>query len=609
MSQLTDLINTRFDASDKTLTMKRTYWDEAESIFHTILSDAVSSTKKSKNFDPKLPTYLLERSNRVMAQLATGKYKAIDKDDMFSSKIMNLIVDKYVVPNAVAQFPFLIKLRMMDLYSQIYGNYFSLVDWDIKRNGYVGPDMWLINIRNVFPQAGSISLNDSDFIIIRQRQPISYFKNLDKNKYKNLDKIISQLEDKTGSQKRSEDQGKRETSQYPSTEGTKGDGYYDILSMYERDRWVDYVPDAQDDGVLRDIANPQDDGELPIVCKYAIPLIDDYFGMSKMEQGMPMQKTVNSLWNLYLDSVRYSIFPPIMFNKTEIIPSSIKWGAAAKWMTKGSPSNAFTPVTLSPQGTTTFQTVYNTAVASLQNTMGTTETTTSTTTDSTFGKTPQALQMQQARENTGDNADRFYMEMCVTDVMKKFANLIVKRQSSKIQIRMFKSEIKELSAQYPDVNIDDIFDQKSGKLTIDKKTTGSTLYDYEIVSGSTYLVDQQKQMQNLQAWLQEYVQAAQLFDQKFAEQKKKLDFVEINKRLFVNGGIQDWDKIITDIPQEQLDAQGMQQDKMQMDQVLQSIGIGAIPPTPTSGQQQLPVNSFNGGQQSSATSQSIPAVQ
>jgi len=48
----------------------------------------------------------IERSNRVMAQLMTGKFKNMSKDDEASTKLMNMTVERYVLPNANSQFDF-----------------------------------------------------------------------------------------------------------------------------------------------------------------------------------------------------------------------------------------------------------------------------------------------------------------------------------------------------------------------------------------------------------------------------------------------------------------------------------------------------------------------
>jgi hypothetical protein len=123
--------------------------------------------------------------------MATGKVRAISKNDEGASQLMNLTLDKYVIPNANAQFDQLTKYRMVDRYSNIYGNYFVMVDWDVRGNGYEGPDMWLIPIRDVFPQVGAISLDDSDYIIVRSWRPMSFFEGLKKQDgYKNVPQIL-----------------------------------------------------------------------------------------------------------------------------------------------------------------------------------------------------------------------------------------------------------------------------------------------------------------------------------------------------------------------------------------------------------------------------------
>ena len=124
---------------------------------------------------------------------------------------------------------------MVDLYSNIYGNFFTLFDWVIKPNGYVGPDMWLLNIRDVFPQIGAVSLEDSDQIIVRTWRPLSFFKNLKKTDgFKNLDKIITTLDKKSGSKtnRDSENISKREEENYTREPGP--DGYFEVLTRYDQ---------------------------------------------------------------------------------------------------------------------------------------------------------------------------------------------------------------------------------------------------------------------------------------------------------------------------------------------------------------------------------------
>lgn len=579
--EIKDIIKERFDASERYVATKRESWGVFEDILHNKASDVISGRTKSNSPDPKLSTLILEREARVMAQLATGKVIPISKNDMGAAKLMNLTLDKYVLPNANAQFDFLTKCRMVNRYSNVYGNYFVMVDWDVKKNGYQGPDMWLIPIRDVFPQVGAVSLDDSDHIIIRTWRPISFFEGLKKKDgYKNVDKILEVLKDKTGdkSSRDSNSISNREGQQYPQGESTKGTGYFQVLSMYERDRWVDYCSSA--DLVFRDGKNPHDDGELPLVNKYSIPLVDDFMGFGDTERGAPIQNTLNSVWNLYLDAVKMSIFPPTLINKDNIAdPNSLKWSAAAKWLMRNNLSNSAQTLNLTPQGTNTFNNVYQVVTASLLNMFGTSQTNTTASTDPGFGKTPQALEMQASRENAKDSVDRFYMEQFLTKVSKKFVNLMSKQSTGTIQFRMFEEEIDQLSMTYPDVA--EMYDKKTGKINIDKKKMGNLLYDYEIVSGSTYAVDQKQQQQNLTGLMNLVLnpQTFQLVEQSLQKEGKTLKIGEMFTRIISNSGIQDWDKIVVDIkndPQAILDQQ-----TQKFQQLLQQVGgVTGVPAQP-----------------------------
>lgn len=591
MNTLKDTILERKSAAENYLRTKRDTWTEYENLLHGYLSDDLSSKTKSQMFDPKLPTMALDRSARVMAQLPVGKVKGISKNDAGAEQLMNLILEKYAIPNANAQFDFLTKMRMMNLYSNIYGNFFALVDWDIKANGYIGPDIWLIPIRNVFPQVGAVSLEDSDYIIIRSWKPISYFEGLEDQKgYKNIKEIIKVLKDKSGSkgERPADEKTAREVEEFADETAAKEAGYFEVLSMYERDRWVDFCTDAE--LPFRDQKNPHENGELPVVNKYSIPLLDDIMGMGDFERGKPMQYGINSLWNLYLDAVKVSIFPPVLIDEDKVSDqSSVKWAAGAKWLMKmGGAVNGAQTLNLTPQGTNTFNQVYGTMNASLLNMFGTSDTSTTTETDPGFGKTPQALKMQANRENARDNVDRFYTERFLTVVMKKFVNLISKKMTGSVAVRLFDEEIEQLKKSYPEV--EKMWDDKTGKLSISKSKFGSTLYDYEIVSGSTYATDQAKQQESLISMfglLSENLQVDQTGTatspllMAMAKENKKVMFGEMFTRIISRSGIQDWDKIVVDT-KDDIDGK-MQEDMTKIQALITQM-------TAQSGMNQIPTN-------------------
>lgn len=589
MAKIRNQILERQDAAFKYLKTKRELWDDVEKLFHNQLNDANSLKGQGRVFDPRLATLTLERGYRVMAQLQTGKVKPISTNDIGSGKLMNLLLDKYVIPNANAQFDLLTKFRMTDIYSNIYGNFFSLIDWDVKKNGYVGPDMWLLNIRDVFPQVGAVSIEDSDYIIVRTWKPLSYFESLrGQDGFKNVDKIVEKLKSKSGSKqsRETEDISKREEKEYPQSDPAKNGGYFQVLTQYEGDRWVDLCVDAEEE--FRDQKNPHENGELPVACKYSIPLLDDFMGMGDFERGKSMQMVINSNWNLYLRAVEMSIFPPVMFNKRAIAEgSSIQYLPAAKWMFNEPIGNVASPLSLSPQGISTFNNTQQAANGSILNMFGTTDTTVTQQTESGYGKTPRALAMQQQRENTRDNADRYYMEMFVKKVMKKMVNLLSKKQSKAITVRLFGDEIEQLKRSY--LEIAEYYDEKSGKLTVDKKVTGSVLYDYEIISGSTFAADQQTQQENMSMLLEMFMKAqtpnGNWMVQQLSQDGYNFKFGELFKRIVSSSGIQDWDKILEEQTDEEKNKAILSADMQKFQQAVAQMQTNQVPAQP---EQEMP---------------------
>lgn len=592
MANLAQEIISQKQNSFNHLRTKRELWDNVEKLFHGELNDSVSNNTKSQVFDPRLSSLIIERSYRVMSQLGVGKVVGIGKNDMEDARLKNLLLEKYVVPNANSQFDLLTKFRLIDMYSNIYGSFHALVDWNVKKNGYTGPDLWLLNVRDVFPEVGAISIADSDSVIVRTWRPKSFFEGLKKNDgFKNIPQLLAKLTDKKGSKqgRDSENISKREENAYTNE---AADGFYEVLTRYEKDRWVDVCVDAEVE--FRDIANPHGNDELPVVTKYSQPLLDDIAGLGDAERGMPMQMVINSIWNLYLDGVKMSIFPPMLLNKDNIASmSSIRMMATAKWLVRNNINNAAQPINLNPQGIATFNNTFQAANVSLLNTFGTSDTTVTAKQDAGFGKTPQALEMQQQRENTRDSADRFYMEQFVKEVMRKMVNLLGKKQSSDIEIRMFPDEIEELKKTVK--NAGEMYDEATGKMSIPKNKSKSVLYDYEIVSGSTFAMDQKSQQENLARLLELYRSSqtpqGNILEMKLKEEGYKFSFAELFKRIVSNSGIQDWDKILEEMSEEEQGGQILDQDAQTFQQMLQQMQGGQqpmnqVPPMPQ--EQQLP---------------------
>ena len=557
-------------------------WDEKEALLVGTPLDSGTLQSNSSINDPRLATMSIERSARVMAQNPSGKALAMSKDDRGKNMLMNLLMDKWVLPNANSQFTFLTKSRLWDIYSLVYGVQFALVDHIIKDN-YQGADYFLLPIRDCRPQPGRFSIEDSDWFGVDTWVTPEWLKARKGGTWKNVDAVIARAKVSpakkgfTDSNERTFIQRQRE----PSVNKDKNNPMIRLYTEYRRDRWITIAPDYEDEKlVLRDIPNPHGNDELPIVAKYCFPLMDSIYGLGEFERGKTLQYAINSLINLYMDGVKMSIFPPVILDADGIVASSILMEPAAKWLQTR--PGAIQQTQLNVRGLDTFQGTYSFLLAALQNQAGTTDTSVPVSTDVTQGKTPQALRIQAARENARDSWDRFMMEEALEKLMGKFVNLTANKLEKPVTLTLFKTEIQDIQATYPDV-VEMFTSGDRGNATIKPEEFKNVKFNYEITKGSTYKVDNDQQNQVATQMLGFTVNNWALLTTEFAKQKKKVNLVDLYQKVIQTSGLQDSEKIISDLSQEEI--QQLQQSQQgQQDLPSRSISFKDLPPE---GQAQL----------------------
>src|SRR3990167_2455286 len=163
-----DKISQYKDDYDSDWSLHRDYiqnFDAYEAMLLSEVWDSVSnSIDGSKMTDGYSTTLAKERADRVMAKLPEGLTESAGKADVGKAAFMDILRQKWIYPNANAQHPFLEKLNMWQLYSSVYGYMPMMYDWNVANTGYVGPDCWLWNPRNLVPQQGRVSISDMDYV-------------------------------------------------------------------------------------------------------------------------------------------------------------------------------------------------------------------------------------------------------------------------------------------------------------------------------------------------------------------------------------------------------------------------------------------------------------
>src|SRR5690606_33159332 len=99
------------------------------------------------------------------------------------------------------------------------------------------------------------------------------------------------------------------------------------------------------------------------------------------------------------------------------------------------------------------------------------------------------------------------------------------------------------ATKYPEVA--ELYNEETGEIEIEKDKYGSVMFDYEIVSGSTYELDQSKQTQNLLGFIN-MVSTNQALEQRLYEEGKKVNYSKLMEKIIANSGITEGDEIIVD---------------------------------------------------------------
>lgn len=563
--------------SDSYLSTRRSEWDELEAMLIVKLKDDLSAETSSGVYDPRLSSMVYERVGRVVAQLPDYKAYANSKDDVGKNALMNLMLN-YYTKHANEQFEFLTKLRMWDLYSHVYGTMFAMIPWRVNMDGsntkYIGPELILLPMRDSFPQPNK-SVRDADWFVARNMISLEWLKEQAKESGDIWDASeIKALEEEMkagGDEGETPDANSKsfiEQAYYPSSRADKAFPQVETYTEYRKDKWITWTPkrmnsDKSRPHILRVLENPYPNNELPIVAKHSFPLLNSPIGIGEFARGKTLQYAVNSLINMYLDGVAYTLNPPLHVNPDAVVAESLQWEAGALWF-MNNPNSDVQPMNLSPQGLNSFQSTYSFLVNALTNQSGTTDVMTSRNSEFTLGKTPAAVESRMQTEKTRDNWDLKMMDDSIKEVYTRWIALIVENQETDLHMRLFGDEIKEIQEVHPDV-VEMFKSNKRGSVTANKKLIDSE-YDFVLDSGSTYVVDDRLEQEKVTEVLKAVLENPEII-QIMNAKGKDIDIAELLKR-WIKGHIKDWDSIVIDkedikaiqeegMPEEQMPEEGM----------------------------------------------------
>ena len=345
-------------------------------------------------FDPRVFTGLFEKTFRLLANKPRGRLVPREGGDSLGAKINNeLLSFQWDDNERVDAMPMLAKWAMMDLNARKYGASFGLAKWHWQRqvlrddreksNGksvifFDGPNFKPLNNRDCLPNPSYSTIKNwfqhRDYLTLQEMSDVNDSARA-KPIYKNLDilRMLIKEEAKTGGDTRESNW----TSKNKSIKGLQDylgrDEVYktvEIITEYRPERWITFSP--KHGVILRDIANPYQHGQIPVILLKYYPIDEDIYGLSEIEPIEKLQKATNALVCQYLDAINLSTYPIVKVRSTggAVQMHTLEFKAGAKWLMNDPSTDVLPYSQTNPSGVGEFASTYRFMIGAMQEGLG-----------------------------------------------------------------------------------------------------------------------------------------------------------------------------------------------------------------------------------------------
>lgn len=467
--------------------------------------DSVSnSIDGSKITDSYATTLAKERADRVIAKMPDGVTEAVGKADVGKAMFMDILRQKWIYKNANAQFSFLEKLNMWQFYSTVYGYMPMFYDWNVSNSGYVGPDCWLWNPRNLVPQQGRVSIADMDYVTaltwVSKKYLDQQIKKDDSEAGWNID-ALKMLSERAATATSDPDYQKDTKVHRDRVPGAVKKGIC-LATRYESGpdgEWVTFAPDHGGLEVRR-LKNPHKNGRIPFVIKYSQPLFDSFYGLGDFQRAKPLQFARDGLTNFYFKGIKMNLIPPIVANANGVMKHTLDYREGGV-MLETIP-NSIRRLETSNAGLSTYQAAQSALTGSLLSLYGSQNASLpgAESLNPSQGKTPQAINLYSDKEATRDGSERRHLENSIEELTDGFFSMLINIGTEDIPLNLFAADIQDIIGQgYVDLKT--IFkgklkpnaDNSAAELRINPSELKGVEYRFNIARDSTQKINKEAQ--------------------------------------------------------------------------------------------------------------------
>ena len=377
-----------YEMATQDLTSRLADWDKKDELFRSYIN-----TKKwpyrSQVFDPRVYTAVLEKTSRLLANRPRGRMVPREGGDVLGAKINNELLNfQWDEVERLDGIPMLARWAMMDMNARKYGAAFALAKWryetrvkkDEKGNRkkevwFDGPTFRPLVNRDTLPNPSYPYIKNwfqhRDYVSLAELQRANDAAR-SKPIYKNLDILRQQIQQqaKSGGDRRDVNWISKNKSIKGLTDFLGNDETYktiEIVTEYREDRWITFAP--KHGIILRDIPNPYDHGQIPVVVLKYYPIDDDIYGLSEIEPVERLQKAVNALICQYLDAINQSLYNILKVRSTGVQMHTLEFGPGNKWL-MNDPVTDVVPFQTGNAGVAEFASTYRFMIGAMQEALG-----------------------------------------------------------------------------------------------------------------------------------------------------------------------------------------------------------------------------------------------
>lgn len=405
-----------------------TSFDEADEMFRNWINET-TWPYDALMFDPRIFTFIFEKTSRLIANKPEPRLTPREGGDVLMAKINNVLLD-YQWDQANNGGSMLEKLAMMDMNCRKYGASFGLCKWRYEKDNkgkvvFDGPELSLINNRDFAHDLAGNSIENCNWVQVRQYVTFHELERVnDVNRsnptYKNLDVLhqaISQ-ENLAGGDVRGINwtSRNRAISKLEVDPIGKDPAYktIEIISEYRRDRWITFSP--RHGVILRDIPNPYNNYEIPVIMLRYYAIDDDLYGLSEIEPVKGLQKAANALLCQYIDEINQHLYTPIAIGPG-VRQHTLEWGKGARWI-MNNPMTDYRLVESKSNATQYFNTTYSVIVSAMMNALGESSLGVSNTQPYSRDKTATEVQSVNQQRNARDNFQQLMLQSTLSRLLK-----------------------------------------------------------------------------------------------------------------------------------------------------------------------------------------------